>query len=136
MTNMIGNGSIFYQSYVDRQIELEDLKLLVQTKMGDRFKLEFNPSNAFVITWHNIRNQNQSIESTVTFQIILITDEFRSFLIFNYGELNFPCSQISLRHVTGYVSFTGHLESANQNSNINQEGVFIFETNGNFEIFF
>lgn len=129
MTNMIGNGSIFYQSYVNRSIELEDLKLFIHTKMGGRFKIDFNPSNAFVITWYKIRNENQSIESTVTFQIILITDEVRSFIIFGYGELDFPCSLISLRHVTNYLSFTD-LESVNKNSNINQKGVYIFEVNG------
>lgn len=134
MSNKLENASIFYQSYINRPLELGNLKTLIQNEMGERFGIEFNPINAFVITWSNMRNQDEAIISTVTFQVVLVSDEFRSFVIFSYGELGFPCLEISLRHITNYLSLSS-LESINQNSNVNKMGVYIYEVNGNAVFF-
>ncbi|RNA43621.1 sushi domain-containing 2-like isoform X1, partial [Brachionus plicatilis] len=137
MTSKFGNGSIFYQSYVNRPSELENMKELIEAQFGDRYGVRFIPTNAFVLTWFNIRSLDKAINSTVSFQIISISDEFRSFVIFSYGDLGFPCSEINLRHTTNYESLESFLssnkfDSINQFSNVNQSGVFIFEVNANF----
>lgn len=52
--------------------------------------LTFKPTNAFVATWYQVCSFHNSINGTVSFQLIISTDGKQTFLTLNYDILEFP----------------------------------------------
>ena len=90
----------------------------------------FKPTNALVATWYQVCSYHNSINGTVSFQLIISTDGRQTFLTINYDVLEFPAE---------FGSFFQYLDSNNnwkktqiapsglQNlSNVNVNGKWIY----------
>ena len=65
---------------------------------------EYMPTLLIIATWDNVGHYNSSTEQTNTFQVLLITDGEKSFVMFLYSELQWtqpdpkPPNNYSIRY--------------------------------------
>ncbi|CAF1058531.1 unnamed protein product [Brachionus calyciflorus] len=135
LTTKRGNGTVSYRNLFD-----EELISLQNFINDDSISLK----NGFVITWNSVSSQSLNESLSVTFQVILITDSLKSFIIYSYGKLMFPDSsesflvEINLRHKTGYTDLASimakdgyQINEISKKTNFNRDGIWIFEQNEN-----
>lgn len=81
-TSRENTGSIFYRITRD-QTFLRDSRDYIFNERGE----SFNPSYAVIVTWVNVTSQFTSALELNTFQAILATDGYSSYVLFAYGDL-------------------------------------------------
>ena len=69
------SGQIYYKSLNDSSLEFSYVNLLDPS---------FVPKNIFMITYDNVLPFNTWSNSSVSFQIFLLADSFKSYVIFKY----------------------------------------------------
>ncbi len=120
----ISLGQLFYR-IVNLTSQLDEIHLIIRNSMN--YHLNKSSLNAFAITWDKIRSRYSIINYYLKYQLILVTDQQNSFLIFHiersdyFGETSF-----SDRDGNDLI-FSSGLNL----SNVNVEGRFVFLVNGN-----
>ncbi len=92
-------GNIFHRSIGSSSI-LTSISTLVANSNGT-FYNGFVATNAFIATWDQAAHYTSTITGNATFQVILVTDRNMSFVMYNYGRLDFPRLGNSVSVVTG-----------------------------------
>ncbi|KAM4652241.1 sushi, nidogen and EGF-like domain-containing protein 1 [Discoglossus pictus] len=97
----------------------------------------FSAQWAFVATWDRVQCINSVIQELCTFQIVLITNRTSSFVLLNYGEIQWiddgtgALAGLNSGYSTGYYTIPGSLTSAMSNisstSNVNVPGRWAFK---------
>ncbi len=77
----LDSGTVCYRSIND-STTLSLVSQLVISLFGANGYFQFSATNAFVATWNTVPFEN----TTVSFQIVLVTDDLFSFLIFLFGN--------------------------------------------------
>jgi len=131
-TNRYGSGQIYYQKLDTNtsffQRASDTIKLLNSTIV---------PINIFMVTFDAVLPYNIGINSTynATLQIFLLADSSNSYVIFNFTSC---LSGLSLNSPSGlnynFTSSWTNVAITNQcsASNVNREGVWVFEALGIF----
>ncbi len=132
-TNIGNGGDIFYRETNESDTLLSALQLL-PTKPG------FIPTSAFIATWNEVsqtRLFTTTSNDTNTYQAVLMTDGWRSFVALLYTNIEWgPRAQIGFNAGDGNRSFTvpGGLTPATlymqSMSNVGQPGLFIYQVDG------
>jgi len=105
----------------------------------------FGPQWAFIITWYQLSaNQHTRFGHNNTFQLVITSDGIQSYVIFNYGPLNWPNEKVKVNVVSGYnigdnqrffemaESFTPNITNLQHRSNVNIPGKWMFCVDGHF----
>lgn len=129
------SGEVYYQIRTDD----ETLKK-IGCEIQNAYKsfTHFKPLYALVITYDKIRSYESRFSSANnTFQLVLSTNAFYSFVTFNYGDLNWPTNNSRDGFVAGLNSGDGltyymindepkNVSNLLQNSNVGIPSKWIF----------
>jgi hypothetical protein len=77
------NGRVYFRSTKSQK----DLQLLNDYIKTLKPRQSFYAQNAFIVTWENILKSSSASERS-TFQIILLTGSYQSYVIYNYGQVD------------------------------------------------
>ncbi|XP_063705418.1 protein mesh-like [Culicoides brevitarsis] len=78
------------KSFDTKEIELRE-RLLADLHEGIIGATDFQPKHAIIVTWKNMSfagGLDNTLRRTNTFQAVLTTDEDRTYVIFNYADIN------------------------------------------------
>jgi hypothetical protein len=121
------NGRVFFRSSKNKK----DLQLLSDYVVKSlKPRQSFYAQNALFITWENILQSSSVANERNTFQIILVTGSYQSYVIYNYGEI--ASRPVDCKFT---VSFE-QMQSLNQcpdSSNVNIPGRYIYMVYGDGE---
>jgi len=95
-------GDIFYRVVSDRDT-LNDVEYEIDRLTKSSCGFLFKPSWAAVITWHQLKAFNhRRFEYNNTFQLVLTSNGHESYVIFNYGRLQWPNSRVKVNVEAGF----------------------------------
>lgn len=86
---------------------LEDISCEIRESFPT-FK-NFKSSNAWIFTWYRMIEKNNRNAKSNTYQLVIVTDNTYSFIIYNYAELNWPSSNRINNYVSGYNAEFGKI---------------------------
>lgn len=98
------------------------------------FSIDFEPAWTLLITWSKVKaNGYQNKEISNTFQSVLVSNKKYSFIIFDYGKIEWPSNIMRNKILVGYNSgddvnyhSINDIKSLSSKSNINVESKWIF----------
>jgi len=124
-----GSGSIYYQSLNSNSSIFQSASDLVHL-----LNVDFIATNIFMITYDDVFTYSgYSTAYLASFQIYLLANEFKSYVIFQYTSC---LNGLSLRSSSGlnfYIASTSkQIAITNQcdSSNVNKTGIWVFEAQG------
>ncbi len=137
-TNIERGGSIHYRETNETVLLLSALQLLPA-----QYRSGFTPTSAFVATWNEVPQTYSTANATNTYQAVLMTDGWKSFVCFLYENIQWSISiftpipaQIGFNAGDGSRSFTvpGELTPdtlyMQSMSNVGQPGLFVYQVDG------
>ena len=130
-----GNGGgIFYTLTSD-----PTLLFRLSTIFQESVNTSFNATYLFIATWERVaRFGDSSGSSRNTFQVVLATDGYQSYVLFLYGDIQWGDRALigfnaGRDQIGSYIlpsSLTPDVVNVNQQSNVGIPGIFLFRVDG------
>ncbi len=118
------NGQLFYRN-VNSTSQLDEIHFIIRNSMN--YHLNKSSLNAFVITWDRIGSRYSIVYHYLKCQLILVTDQQNSFLIFHFERSDYFGGSVFSDSDWNDLTFSSGVNL----SNVNVEGRFVFLVNGN-----
>ena len=120
------SGGVFYQNLNSQSSDFNSTKSEI-----NRFDASFVPTNLFRITYDNVPLYSSS-SYNVSFQVILASDSSKSYVLLKYTTcLSSSVALLTLPGlyylVNGQQTFVPISNSSCSNSNVNQNGTWVFD---------
>uniref|UniRef100_A0A8C5Q7X8 NIDO domain-containing protein n=1 Tax=Leptobrachium leishanense TaxID=445787 RepID=A0A8C5Q7X8_9ANUR len=142
-------GDIFFGERID-EFTLNKLEQEFAYHLPDQF---FKPVWCFVVTWHKVAYYGSESDKTNTFQAILTTDHHHTFVMYNYGNVEWTTgaasggdpmtglggiqAQAGFNADDEYFSIPGsrseHIVNIKDTTNCNRNGRWLFQVD-NFKV--
>jgi hypothetical protein len=120
-------GQIYYRvtkSPADLD-DVHDSVILLDFKYSN-----FYPKRSYIITWSNVSCHCDEIYLH-TFQLVIVTDDINTFLIYNYDQLKWPSITPKIGYNAGIMSkfylFTKSFQNLLTESNVDYPGKWVFK---------
>jgi hypothetical protein len=137
-----GLGGDIYYHQTTNALELRKIACDIQ-KSFKTFS-NYKPLFALIVTWYKVRSfEARTKDITNTFQLVLTTNGFYSFAIYNYGNMNWPQPSFEQPFQAGFnlgdgiiynsmpQSFTHNVSSLHTDSNVGIPSKWIFRVDSN-----
>jgi len=116
---------------ISHPYKLKSLSSKFYSKVGN-----FTASFGFIVTWFRVREYNINSNNTNTFQLMLLTDGFQTWAVFNYNEMmwrnilyNYEMCFIKNMDEIKYSIFSD-INYLQKSTNINRNGIWVFRIDG------
>lgn len=132
------HGDVFYRLVSDNGT-LNEVAYEVDKLTRNIWDASFKPAWAAIITWYQMKAFNhRRFEYNNTFQVILTTDGSESYVIFNYGRLNWPNEKVKVGVEAGFnlgdgqtfhqmeETFTHNITELEYKSNVGLRSKWVF----------